>query len=349
MVERVAVLGCGFFAQYHVQAWAQLDGAELVAVCDRDEARAEAAGRLGRAAAFTDAAQMLAEARPDVVDIVTMPDSHLPLARLCAEAGADVIVQKPLTMRLEDSVRLADMAEATGARMMVHENFRFQAPIRRLRDIVAAGTIGKPLHAQVSFRTWYDPFARDGDLQRRGRILLMDMGVHVFDVARFLLGEISELSARTLAARLPGDDVATALVGFEGGAIGVVDCSAVARRPDLRPLETHIAVEGTEGAAVLLPRYEIAVRVGDETTTESAEPAGPSWGGRPWHVVQDSVVNTCRHWLEAKAAGIAPETSLADNLMTLAAVEAAYLSAERKGARVAVGEVLDDARRAARG
>ena len=95
---RIALVGAGFYAENHLHAWTDLaaDGAQLVAVCDLDPAKAERAGRTFEAAAYTDFATMLDRERPDLVDIVTQMRAHRTLVETAAAKGVGMIVQKPL-------------------------------------------------------------------------------------------------------------------------------------------------------------------------------------------------------------------------------------------------------------
>ena len=103
---RVATVGAGYFSQFHHDAWARLQGVQLVAVCDRDKNKADAfARRHGAARSYTDAAVMLDEVQPDLLDIITPPDSHLPLIRLAATRGIDVICQKAFCRTLDEARR----------------------------------------------------------------------------------------------------------------------------------------------------------------------------------------------------------------------------------------------------
>lgn len=345
-VRRVAIIGCGFFAPNHIHAWRSLAEAELVAVCDLDARRAEAAAALaGGVPHYADPARMIEECRPDVVDIVTTARSHFALAQLCAARGTSAIIQKPLSLDFRESLAIAKLADEHNVAMMVHENFRFQKPIRELQSIVRSGAIGKLHYCKIGFRSGYDIFAGQPYLRDVERLVLMDNGVHVFDVARFLMGEIESLSCRTQRVRtdVRGEDMATALVAFASGAMGVVEVSWSSFVPADPFPETLIAVEGTHGSVVLDRHYQLSVRSHESVRSHSVEPVGPPWAQRPWHVVQDSVVETCRHWLDA-AAGRAPmETSVQDNVKTLAAVEACYVSASRNGAVVPLIEVFDAA------
>jgi predicted dehydrogenase len=344
--QRIAIIGCGFFAPNHIQAWKSLQDAELVAVCDRDPERTRAAAQLANAPAFTDPTRMLQDIKPDVVDIVTTAPSHLELARLCAERGIAAIIQKPLALSLEQALAIVDLAVRANVSMMVHENFRFQKPIREVKALVASGAIGEALYCSVRFRCGHDVFTDQPYLRQDDRLVLADIGVHIFDVARFLMGEITDLSCRVQRLRpdVRGEDMASALASFASGAIGLIEASWSTYLTDDPFPETLISVEGTQGSVVLDRQFAIKVRSGTESREFSAEPACPSWGERPWHVVQDSVIETCRHWLETVPHGISPATSVADNVRTLATVEACYASAAANGTVVSVDAMLEKAR-----
>src|SRR5687767_2167025 len=92
---RVATIGAGYFSQFHHDAWSRIEEVALVAVCDRDEAKAQAfAERFRIPSVYRDAAEMLDRASPDLVDIVVPPSSHLPLIQLTAERGIATVCQK---------------------------------------------------------------------------------------------------------------------------------------------------------------------------------------------------------------------------------------------------------------
>lgn len=340
---RVAMLGCGVFGRNHVRAWTDLADSEVVAVCDRDPAAADEAAALAGAPAFTDAAAMLDAVRPDVVDITAPAPAHLALVGLCAERGIDAIVQKPLAMTLAESVAIAQVARAAGITVKVHENFRFQRPIREAGRIVASGAIGEPRYCRVAFRRLYKVFPREASLRAGERVLLMDMGVHVLDAARFLMGdEIDAVSCRTqsLAPDTPGDDMASMLVGFGRGAMGLVECSGESRLPEDPGVHTLVSVEGREGAVTIGLDFEVAVRSRGEVRAFRAEPPMRPWMDAPNLIVQDSALETCRNWLDAERGRAPLETGIEDNLKVLAAVEACYRSAAAGGAPFRPAELM---------
>ena len=333
-MTRVGVIGCGFFAGNHLNAWTELatEGVELVAVCDTDEGKArEAARRFGAKAFYTSAEAMLVAERLDLVDIVTQVRSHRPLVELCLKAGVATIVQKPFGLSLDDCIAMRDLSEQLGVPLAVHENFRFQAPMQLAKEIVDSGEIGVANWARINFRTGHDIYTGQPYLRGEEKFVINDLGVHVLDVARFFLGEAKHVSAETQQRRpeIAGEDTATMLVRHQSGAVSVVECTYEARRlPDLFP-QVLLELEGTLGSVVVKADYEVVVTANGVMRTLRAEPEVKGWMEAPWNVVQDSVVRTCAHILGAYRAGVRPSVSAVDNVKTIALCEAAYDAAER--------------------
>lgn len=328
---RAAVIGCGFFAQNHLHAWRDLAAeVELVAVCDLDPVRARAAAEaFAVPAVYGDAAQLLARERLDFVDICTTMPSHRPLVEAAAKAGVAVIVQKPFAPAFADCVAMVEACRAAGVPLMVHENFRFQTPLVAVRRALAEGAIGEPYWGRISFRTAYDVYANQPYLAREERLIILDLGIHVLDLARVLLGEVRHLSCETqrINPDIRAEDMATMLLRHRSGAVSVVDCTYESRQlPDPFP-QTLVHLEGPRGSIKLGEGYELVVASDGAVSRRHVGAPLLSWTSEPWHCAQESVLNTQRHWVESLRAGRPPETTGADNLKTYALVDAAYGSA----------------------
>src|SRR5215208_6401679 len=121
---RIAIAGCGFWAQFQSAAWLELPGVRVAAVCDRDPQKAAAlARRLGVTAVYDDPDAMLAAERPDVLDVITDPATHAELAHLAARHRVPVICQKPLATTLAEAEAMVGACAAAGVPLMVHENW----------------------------------------------------------------------------------------------------------------------------------------------------------------------------------------------------------------------------------
>jgi predicted dehydrogenase len=319
------VIGCGFFAANHLAAWELLDGVEITAVCDTDPAKA----RWNGAKSYTDAAAMLAAEKLDFVDIVTTAASHRPLVELAASHGVAVICQKPFALDLADARAMVAACERAAVPLMVHENFRWQSPLMAVKEVLDSGEIGAPTYARIQFRHCHDIYANQPYLRTEQRLAIMDLGIHVLDLARFFLGEATRLHCRTqrINPKVAGEDCVTIVLDHAGGAVSLVDFSFATRlSPDPFP-ETLVRIEGSKGTVQLLQGYRLKVSGAGWSREADVEPAVPSFGAKPWHTIQESVVNIQRHWIDCLKTGRAPATSGADNLATLALVGNAYESA----------------------
>lgn len=147
---KAALIGAGQIAHQHLTCLGSSPGIELAGVCDLSRVLAEsAAEQYGAAAWFTDHRAMLGEARPDVVHITTPPGSHFRLAMDALEAGAHVIVEKPITTGRDDLHALLDAAAEHGRIVVEDYNYLFNGPIRRIVDLVRSGELGEVVDVEV--------------------------------------------------------------------------------------------------------------------------------------------------------------------------------------------------------
>jgi predicted dehydrogenase len=326
---RGAVIGCGFFAQNHLHAWREIGGAEIVAVCDLDETRVEACARkFDIRGAYTDVQEMLQTESVDFVDVVTQATSHRPLVEAAASHGVEVICQKPLAPTPEEAKAIVEACRAANVRLMVHENFRWQTPMRALKE--AAQDLGELFYGRISFRSAYDVYADQPYLAEDERFILYDLGVHLLDLARFFMGEVQRLYCQTrrVNPRIAGEDVATVVLEMASGATCVVELSYASRLEEELFPQTLVHLEGAKGSAILGPYYSLTVVKEDRVENRVVPPKTFTWSTPPGEVVQDSVMAIQQHWVECLAQGRVPETSGDDNLRTLGLVFDAYESAE---------------------
>lgn len=257
MTLRLALIGCGYFAQFHAEAWSRLP-VQVVALCDADRAKAEATARLFPAARiFTDAATMLDEAQPELVDIATPPDSHAALVALCAARRLPAICQKPLAPDWPTAVAIVETAERAGIPLIVHENFRFMPWFAEADRLVRDGAVGEPLDISFRLRSG-DGQGPDAYLARQPyfrtmpRFLVHETIIHLIDVFRMMLGEVAGVFARlrSLNPAIVGEDAATVVFAFaEPRRQGIVDGNRLLDHPSDDPRMTNgvLLVEGTAG------------------------------------------------------------------------------------------------------
>ena len=327
---RGALIGCGFFARNHMNAWAGLAGAEIVAVCDLDPARATAfAQGFGVADVFYDAAQMLAQVKPDFVDIATTFDAHRTLVELAARHARLVICQKPFAETLANGRAMVGACAASGVPLIVHENFRWQSPFRALKAALDRGDIGQVRFLRLSFRHAFDIYANQPYLAEVPDLALTDVGLHLFDLARHLMGDVTRVFCETQRRNpaVKGQDAFLASLRHASGATSSVDCSFCSHlSPDPFP-ETLALVEGDAGTLELTKGYCLRLHRNGEISQSDVEPLVPHWGQKPWHGVQESVIAFQTHALDVLAGRSDPQPSGAHNLETLTLTLAAIRSA----------------------
>lgn len=151
-MQRTALVGTGYIAREHLACLRGLRTTETVAVCDLSPAMAEAtAEEFGVPRWFTDHRRMLDELRPDVVHVTTPLPSHVPLALDALEAGAHVLVEKPITLVPSDFARLAAAAEARGLWVLENHNYLFNASVQRILERLRSGALGEVVHVEATF------------------------------------------------------------------------------------------------------------------------------------------------------------------------------------------------------
>jgi predicted dehydrogenase len=143
--SRFAVFGAGFWAQYQLAAWQELKRAECVAIYNRTLAKAERlAHQFGVPAFYDDPEELLAREQLDFVDVITDVDTHSQFVHFAAQRKLAVICQKPMAATLAQAGKMVAVCRQARVPLFIHENWRWQAPIRALKKVLDAGTIGVP-------------------------------------------------------------------------------------------------------------------------------------------------------------------------------------------------------------
>ena len=335
-MKRGALIGCGFFAQHHLNAWQAIDGAEIIAVCDRDESRAKAyAEKYTISKVYTDAQSLLETELLDFVDIATQAHTHLELTKLAAAHGVNIICQKPLAPSFEEAQQIVDATK--DVTFMVHENFRWQRPMLELKK--AAASLGELFFGRIQFRSGYDVYADQPYLATDERFIIYDLGVHLFDLARFFFGEASTLTCHTLRVNpdIAAEDVAAALLKMRSGAHVFVDMSYASKLEQEAFPQTLVALEGTKGSARLDINYKLSVTLDGETQHTDVSPHSVDGQSPPANAIPESVLNIQKHFIKCLEKGGSPDTSGENNLRTLELTFGAYRSAA-EGKTIEVGD-----------
>lgn len=330
---RFALIGAGFWAQFHLAAWRELGLSECVAVCDCAMDRAKRlAERHGVAVVYDDVEKLLANEDVDFVDIVTDVHSHVPIARQALEAGVAAICQKPLATTLDLALGLQELSSTREVPLLVHENWRWHRPLRRVKAILASGQLGRLVRARIDYANSFPVFDNQPALKELRRFIIVDMGTHILDVSRFLFGEASELYCQTRRMRqdIAGEDVATVMLRHENELTVTCNMSYASRWEfDCFP-QTMLAIEGEEAGLSLKANYRIEIYGRDGIChAEDVEVPAYDWCDPRYLVAHSCLVDCQRNLLSGLTGQGTAETTIEDNIKTLELVFAAYDSAEQ--------------------
>jgi predicted dehydrogenase len=375
----VGLVGYKFMGRAHSNAYRQVahffpDLAlrpVMKVLAGRDEAAVrEAAGQLGWQEVETDWRRLVARDDVGLVDISTPGDTHAPIAIAAAESGKHVLCEKPLANTLPEARQMLEAVRRAGVVGMVNFNYRRVPAIQLAKRLIDEGRIGQIYHWRaVYLQDWImDPnFPLVWRLQKdaAGAGALGDLGAHIVDLARLLIGEIAEVSGLAttfikqrplegapsggLAAKGRGpataevtvDDAALFLARFENGAVGSFEATRFAKG---RANYNSFEINGSKGSIVfdLHRMNELSVFFDDDQgdvrgfrnilVTEAAHPYLSAW----WpagHIIgwEHTFTHTIHDLLQGIATGAAPAATFEDGLRCQAVLDAVERSAGSRG------------------
>jgi predicted dehydrogenase len=251
---RTALVGCGKVAQIHAAALHALPESEFVAVCDSDPARAAAfAARYGTQAC-TDIDSLLQTSNPQALLVCTPHPLHAHPVIRAAHAGVHALVEKPLAANLADCDAMLAASGNAGTLLGVISQRRFYEPVRRMKEAIDAGKIGRPALGLFLMYSWRDPSYYTSDPWRgqwatEGGGVLVNQSPHQLDLLRWFLGDVEEISGCWANLNHPTvevEDTAVATLRFQGGGLGAI-VTSLSQKPGIY---TRVHVHGTSGASV---------------------------------------------------------------------------------------------------
>lgn len=250
MTLGMAVIGCGQIGAMRAAAAARTPDVALRRVCDVDASLARILA--GRLACGMDTDWRAAVARDDVDVVVVSTPTHLhaEISQGAMEAGKHVLCEKPLAPSVDECRAMIATARARGVRLMTGFNHRRYPPMLKAKELIDAGLMGAP----ITFRGWIGHEAGErflgswvADPRLSGGGTLMDNGVHLIDLVRFFLGEVTAIQGSTTTARWPihpVEDEALAILHTEGGAVA----SIMSSWTEWRGYRVWAEITGTEGS-----------------------------------------------------------------------------------------------------
>jgi UDP-N-acetyl-2-amino-2-deoxyglucuronate dehydrogenase len=248
------IVGCGVIGPTHARAVAGLPNAHLVAVTDLDQGKAKALAGSSGAAWEADLGALLARPDIDVVSVCVPSGLHAEVGVQAAQAGKHLVIEKPIDVTVAAADRLLGAAAAAGVGLTVISQHRFDAGVRRLRELTESGRLGRLTLGEAAVKWYrsqgyYDSGDWRGTWALDGGGALMNQGVHYLDLLCWIMGPVAEVTAlcATQAHEIEVEDVALALLRFTSGAVGLVQ-AATAVYPGF---PERLEVSGTGGSVVV--------------------------------------------------------------------------------------------------
>jgi len=248
---RFAIIGCGRIAPRHAQSLAELsDRAQLVAVADIIESRAQRIARDYGAETTTDYRRLLERRDIDVVNICTPSGLHARIGIEAAHAGKHVVVEKPMALTIRDADALISACAQAQVTLTVVLQNRYNPPMQDLKELIESGKLGRLFLGNATVR-WYRPQSYYEDGWHGTRAMdggaLMNQSIHHVDALQWLMGDVDSVFAygATLAHRMECEDVGVAVWKFRSGALGVIEGSTVTWPENL---EGSVAIFGEHGS-----------------------------------------------------------------------------------------------------
>jgi predicted dehydrogenase len=250
---KIGIVGPGKVAILHARAIMEIPGATLSGICSRTVERArEFASEYGTSG-YDDVSRMVANESLDLVVICTPHPNHLIPARDALEAGAHVLVEKPLASTLQDCDAMLDISRKTGRHLGVISQRRWYPPVVRVKEAIDQGKLGKPVLATVNMLGWRDeqyyqsdPWRGKWDLEGGG--VMVNQAPHQLDLLCWLMGPIEEVYGHWANLNHPYievEDTALAIVKFRSGALGNIVLSN-SQKPGIYG---KVQVHGDNGAS----------------------------------------------------------------------------------------------------
>ena len=251
---RTAIVGCGKVAHLHAAALRDLVESEFVAVCDADPARAASFAQRYSVHTFADVPTMVKEARVEAVIICTPHPAHKTPTIAACNAGAHVLVEKPLASTLADCDAMIEAADRNGVKLGVVSQRRFFEPVLRMKAAIDAGKIGTPILGTVQMFSWRDEAYYRSDPWRgkwdtEGGGVLINQSPHHIDILQWMMGPVAEVIGRWANLTHPYievEDTAVGMLRFRSGGLASIVVS-LSQKPGIY---TKIHVHGSNGASV---------------------------------------------------------------------------------------------------
>jgi predicted dehydrogenase len=333
---RVGIVGGGWPGRRHAEAFAASDAGAVVAIADVDPACRAALARLTPGAQeFASAEALLAEADVDAVVVALPTYLHRPIVIAALDAGKHVLCEKPPALHSQEVADMAEAAQRNRRVLAFGLQRRALASVRAARALIERGELGTIFHARaVWMRAWGAPVGAAGwhsDPARAGGGPLIDLGVHVLDMAWWLMGrpQVSSVAGVTHNRNFDPDrveDAAFGLLRLAGGGAIQLETSWIAHRDGD---DISIQLSGTS-ASLVVGLSSLAIVRADAQGTQVLKPVMPA--GWPEALLQP-FADQARNFAQAVRGEAAPLTPPEDALAIMQLIDGLYRSA-REGREI---------------
>lgn len=348
---RVAIIGTGGISNLHMAGYKALENVEVVAVCDINKERAQMyAKKYNIPNVFTDYNEMLKMDEIDAVSVTTWNDSHAPASIAALKAGKHVLCEKPLALNAAEAQEMVNVAKEAGKLLMVGFCRRFGENAKALKKFIDDGDLGRIYYAKTGcLRRWGNPGGWFSDKKRSGGGPVIDLGVHIMDLVRYLSGkpEAVSVSASTfnrigIKPNVKGiskynaadyneyndvEDCATAFIRFDNGLTLFFETSWV---QNIKEDQLYLQLYGDKAGAQMEPDLELYENKGDYLTV--VKPAlDANLSG-----FEHNFVEEIRHFIDCVGNGTPCINPGEDGVEVMKILDAIYESA-RSGHEVTIG------------
>lgn len=250
---KFAIVGCGRIAKRHSELLGhkQIENAQLSAICDVVESKAQKIGQEFSVPYFTDMHEMMRQVNIDVVVVLTESGKHAEHVISLAQYGKHIVVEKPMALTLDDADAMIRACDDAGVKFFVVKQNRFNVPVVKAREALEVGRFGKLVMGTVRVRwcrtqAYYDQDPWRGTWALDGGVLTNQASHHV-DLLEWMMGDVESVFAMsaTALAKIEAEDTAVVTLRFKNGALGVIEATTAVRPKDL---EGSLSILGERGS-----------------------------------------------------------------------------------------------------
>ena len=332
---RIGVIGLGM-GRWHIEQYLKHPAAKIQAVCDRDEALARALGaEFGVPQVFTDFEDFVARAEIDAVSLAVPNFLHKPMTLACLDRGLHVLCEKPMAMDTAQALEMRERVRKTGLKFMIHYNQRFKPEHQYFKKLISSGELGDVYYGSTGWRRmrglprfggWF------GQKKMSGGGPLIDLGVHMLDLTRWLIGSpkavtvsastfshIAQSIAREQKKEFDVEDLASTLIRFDNASSLVMEVSWALNFEERE--KVYLELSGTKGGL-----SNVTFDYKDTTTCIFREENGAMVKSVPLRY-PPSFENAQQHFINCILEDREPGPGADDGVETMRILDAIYESA----------------------